>query len=74
MTTPTPVDEVTVVTELRVSDRCERCGAQAFVRVLIPDSGTWDFCKHHFEAQGDGLIKAGAVIVVDRRSALDPSA
>lgn len=35
-----PVDELTP------ADRCDRCGAQAFVRALLPD-GELLFCAHH---------------------------
>ena len=35
---------------LRLADRCDRCGAQAFVRVVFGEDGMrWlDFCGHHF--------------------------
>jgi hypothetical protein len=36
-TTPTP---------LTAADRCDRCGAQAYVRVVLP-SGELFFCAHH---------------------------
>ena len=32
---------------LTASDRCDRCGAQAFVRVALPTGGTLIFCGHH---------------------------
>jgi len=32
---------------LTASDRCDRCGAQAFVRVTLPTGGTLIFCGHH---------------------------
>ena len=31
---------------LTAGDRCDRCGAQAYVRVLMP-SGELLFCAHH---------------------------
>jgi hypothetical protein len=31
---------------LTVADRCDRCGAQAYVRVVLP-SGELLFCAHH---------------------------
>jgi len=39
MTTTTP-------TPLTAADRCDRCGAQAYVRVLLT-SGELLFCAHH---------------------------
>ena len=32
---------------LTASDRCDRCGAQAFVRVTLTTGGTLIFCGHH---------------------------
>lgn len=65
----TPVDEVTDMGTLRVVDRCDRCGAQAYVRVRIA-GGTLDFCKHDYEKQEPGLAGAGAVVLVDDRQKL----
>jgi len=42
-------------------DRCDRCGAQAFVRAVLP-SGDLLFCAHHGRAYGDALA-AKAVVV-----------
>ncbi|NMR19372.1 hypothetical protein [Cellulomonas fimi] len=36
----------TTTEPLTVADRCDRCGAQAYVRVLMP-SGELLFCAHH---------------------------
>ena len=32
---------------LTASDLCDRCGAPAYVRVLLPGSGELLFCAHH---------------------------
>ena len=32
---------------LTALDVCDRCGAQAYVRVLLPNSGELLFCAHH---------------------------
>lgn len=37
------------------SDRCDSCGAQAYVRVTIP-SGALLFCGHHAAKHKDQLI------------------
>lgn len=54
------VDEVETSTYgmLLPSDRCDQCGAQAFVRVVHPSMEAWHgvlnrdllFCGHHYEA------------------------
>ncbi|MDR1790248.1 MAG: hypothetical protein LBR20_01040 [Propionibacteriaceae bacterium] len=32
---------------LTKADRCDRCGAQAYVRVVMPKGGQLFFCRHH---------------------------
>lgn len=32
---------------LTASDRCDRCGAQAYVRVTLTSGGELLFCGHH---------------------------
>ena len=34
-------------TSLTASDRCDRCGAQAYVRVVLSGGGDLLFCAHH---------------------------
>jgi hypothetical protein len=53
---------------LTASDRCDRCGAQARVRVVLA-TGDLLFCAHHAKAYGDKL-KASAVEWVDETAAL----
>ncbi|MCW2776378.1 MAG: hypothetical protein JWN17_103 [Frankiales bacterium] len=53
---------------LTAADRCDRCGAQAFVRVLLA-SGDLLFCAHHAKAYEDKL-KPAAVDWVDETSTL----
>ncbi|WP_199424224.1 DUF7455 domain-containing protein [Actinotalea solisilvae] len=36
----------TQTSPLTAADRCDRCGAQAYVRVVLP-SGELLFCAHH---------------------------
>ena len=43
-------DTVTATAEfpaLTASDRCDRCGAQALVRVELPSGADLVFCGHH---------------------------
>jgi ribosomal protein L37E len=44
-------------------DRCDRCGAQAFLRAVLT-SGDLLFCAHHGRAYGDALL-ATALVVED---------
>jgi hypothetical protein len=41
-----PVTTAVAPSPLTASDRCDRCGAQAYVRVVMP-SGELLFCAHH---------------------------
>jgi len=45
---------------LTALDLCDRCGAQAYVRVLLPNSGELLFCAHHSREHLPALKKAGA--------------
>ena len=42
----------TMTHPLTAADRCDRCGAQAYVRVVLP-SGELLFCGHHARAHAD---------------------
>jgi hypothetical protein len=44
-------------------DRCDRCGAQAFVRAVLT-SGDLLFCAHHGRAYGD-ILATTALAVED---------
>jgi hypothetical protein len=50
----TPAELIWVDSPLKLQDRCDRCGAQAFVRTHIPhgDERVTEliFCVHHFRA------------------------
>ncbi|GAA1942600.1 hypothetical protein GCM10009815_42000 [Nocardioides marmoribigeumensis] len=56
-------------TPLTASDRCDRCGAQAYVRVHLNSGGELLFCAHHSREHGD-KIKAIAVNVHDETGKL----
>jgi hypothetical protein len=45
------------------SDRCDRCGAQAFLRAVLT-SGDLLFCAHHGREYGD-ILAAKALVVED---------
>jgi hypothetical protein len=42
---------------LNATDLCDRCGATAYVRVLLPGSGELLFCAHHNRQHADALSK-----------------
>lgn len=49
---------------LTAEDRCDRCGAQAYLRVELQSGGELLFCAHHAREHGDKLREI-AVTVVD---------
>jgi hypothetical protein len=42
-------------TPLTAVDRCDRCGAQAYLRVELDGGGELLFCAHHARQHGDKL-------------------
>ncbi len=48
---------------LRAADRCDRCGAQAYIRALLPDGGELLFCVHHGRKHTSALKSRGAALV-----------
>lgn len=49
--TPTLVPEHALL----ATDRCDRCSAQAYVRVTLAAGGDLLFCGHHFREHEDRL-------------------
>jgi hypothetical protein len=47
---------------LNALDLCDRCGAQAYVRVLLPNSGELLFCAHHGREHAQALAKVAVDI------------
>jgi hypothetical protein len=62
MTDATTLDPST--TALTRSDRCDRCGAQAFFRVVLPGGGELFFCVHHGKLY-EGRLRELAATIVD---------
>ena len=59
---------------LTALDVCDRCGAQAYVRVLLASGGELLFCAHHGRVHAEALAKV-AVDIQDesnRLSELEP--
>ena len=57
-------------TPLTVSDRCDRCGAQAFVRVYLDGGSALQFCGHHFK-EHEVRLRSVSVDVQDETETLD---
>lgn len=41
--------------ELTATDRCDRCNAQAYVRVVLARGGDLQFCGHHWSRHEEAL-------------------
>ena len=55
-TAPTPA-------ALTALDRCDRCGAQAYLRVELQSGGELLFCAHHAREHGEKLRQVAATVV-----------
>lgn len=58
MTTATPV----AASPLTALDRCDRCGAQAYVRAVLASGSDLLFCAHHWHQNSDALRAVGVSI------------
>jgi hypothetical protein len=56
---------------LTAHDRCDRCGAQAYLRIEFAGGGELLFCAHH-SRQHEQRVRSIAVSVHDETSKLDP--
>ena len=54
---------------LQVADRCDRCMAQAFVKVIGPE-GELYFCAHHFY-QHEEKLREFFPLIIDERDRID---
>ena len=43
-------------TPLNAVDRCDRCGAQAYVRAVMLNGGELLFCGHHAKEKSTALL------------------
>jgi ribosomal protein L37E len=59
--------EIELERQLKISDRCDRCGAQAFVIVKMV-AGELYFCGHHFNKHSKALNKVSFEVVDERDS------
>lgn len=58
---------------LTAADRCDRCNAQAYVRVVLNGGSDLLFCGHHWD-QHEDLVRPMAVDVVDELHRRDAAA
>jgi hypothetical protein len=52
---------------LTATDRCDRCGARAYVRVLLPSHLELLFCAHHTRKHGRALAEIAVEIQDETR-------
>ncbi|MQA77482.1 MAG: hypothetical protein GEV10_03205 [Streptosporangiales bacterium] len=57
---------------LTAAERCDRCGAQAYVRVVLENGGELLFCGHHAKQYEDALRKV-AIEFQDERERITES-
>ena len=72
MTVQVPEQMSDVTDELTPSDRCDSCGAQAYMRATLPNGGQLLFCGHHGRKNFDTLSGLGATWL-DESGRLDPA-
>jgi hypothetical protein len=47
---------------INAGDRCDRCGAQAYVRALLPGRRELLFCAHHYRQHAPALAEVAREI------------
>ena len=55
--------------ELTTSDRCDRCGAQAYVRAVIGSGSELLFCAHHWH-ENETRLREVAISIQDESDRL----
>ena len=53
---------LTPTAPLTAADRCDRCSAQAYIRVIMPNGGELLFCAHHGREYDEALRNVAAEI------------
>ena len=56
------MNAATAAAPLTAADRCDRCGARAYIRVVLPGGGELLFCAHHGRKHEVALRAADADI------------
>lgn len=63
--TQTMPQQSAVSRELTALDRCDSCGAKAWVRAVFGDTELL-FCAHHASTHIEALVESGAYVQDDR--------
>ena len=59
---------------LSAADRCDRCGAQAYLRVSFQTGGELLFCAHHAREHGESCKEVAAAVHDETHRASDTPA
>jgi hypothetical protein len=59
------ITPVTTVAPITAADRCDRCGARAAIRVVLPGGGDLLFCGHHARAYDEKRREVATEIITD---------
>ena len=59
---------------LNALDRCDRCGAQAYVRAVLLNGGELMFCAHHGKEYAEKLKNVAATIIDESEKLVETSA
>ncbi len=70
MNASTMMDRPTATTVLTAADRCDLCGARAWVRATMA-SGHLHFCAHHARGHIEALRERALVLVDERHLLLE---
>jgi hypothetical protein len=54
---------LTAVPTLSADDRCDGCGAQAYVRVRLATGGELLFCGHHWSRHAEAVRPRAAEVI-----------
>ena len=63
-----------IASPLTAADRCDRCGAQAYLRVVLLSGGELLFCAHHGRKFEPELKKIAAEIQDETERLTSPAA
>ncbi|MGO0576411.1 DUF7455 domain-containing protein [Ornithinimicrobium panacihumi] len=61
----------TLTPELTAADRCDRCGAQAYIRARLADGLELHFCAHHGRAHLEKLRDLEDIDILDESHRLE---
>jgi hypothetical protein len=63
------VSTATAADQLTAADRCDRCGAQAYIRATLDSGFDLLFCAHHFH-ENEARLREVAVLIHDESNRL----